>query len=158
MMLVMPIEQKVAHILIKKKLTLAIAESCTGGLLTHRLTNIPGSSAFLQCGIIAYSNQTKIKLLKVSPKMIQKYSAVSEPVAVAMAREVRKIHAADLGISITGIAGPTGGTSQKPVGLIYIALRTKSETICNKYLFKGTRIQIKSQAVQKALGLLQNFI
>ncbi len=153
----MLIEKKISQILIQKKLTLAIAESCTGGLLTHRLTNIPGSSDFLKVGIIAYSNQTKIKLLKISPKVIEKYGSVSNPVAIAMAQGVQKIHQTDFGISITGIAGPNGGSSAKPVGLTYIALSAKTKTICQKFIFKGNRLQIKSQAAIKALQLLLNY-
>lgn len=149
----MSIEKKIAQILIKKKLTLAIAESCTGGLLTHRLTNIPGSSHFLQLSIIAYSNPSKIKLLKVPSQMIEKHGAVSESVAIAMAKNIRKMQKTDFGISITGIAGPTGGNFKKPVGLTYISLGTKSKTICQRFIFKGSRARIKSQAATKALEL-----
>lgn len=154
----MKTEQKVAQALTNQKKSISIAESCTGGLLSHRLTNIPGSSAFLKCGIVAYSNETKEKLLKVPPDILKKYGAVSEQTAVAMAKGVRRIHQTDFGVGITGIAGPDGGTKSKPVGLVYIAVQTKLESLCLKCQFTGTRSAIKLQASSLALELLLEFL
>lgn len=154
----MRIEQKVAQSLIARKKTLAIAESCTGGLLSNRLTNIPGSSNFLKFALIAYSNAAKMKLLKVPQNTINKYGAVSTPVAIAMAKGVQRILKTDFGIGITGIAGPTGGTKAKPVGLTYIAVCSGMETLCLECHFKGTRTSIKTQAATQALQLLDEFL
>lgn len=150
----MQFEEKLAKILLKKKETLCIAESCTGGLLTHRLTNIPGSSAILRLGIIAYANQAKKKLLKVPSLTIKKYGAVSLPVARLMAQNVRKILPCTWGIGITGIAGPGGGTKTKPVGLVYIAVAGSGKTVAQQYHFKGSRLAIKNQTANQALKML----
>ncbi len=150
----MLLAEKVAKSLIEKKKTLSLAESCTGGLLTHRLTNIPGSSQFLECSIVAYSNASKRKLLKIPLKCIKKYGAVSKETATLMAQNVQKIFKTDFGISITGIAGPGGATKTKPVGLCFIALATAKHTRCLQCHFKGNRLQIKSKAVTEALKLL----
>ncbi|MDO8580289.1 MAG: CinA family protein [Candidatus Omnitrophota bacterium] len=148
------LENDVTRVLIKSQKTLAIAESCTGGLLTHRLTNIPGSSRFLKGTVVAYSNTAKSKILNVSSAMMKKYGAVSEPVARAMAQGACKIFGADLSIAITGIAGPTGGTKAKPVGLVFIAAHTPDGTLCLECYFKGSRGRVKSQAADQALKLL----
>ena len=156
---IMLTEEKVAHQLLQTKKTLSVAESCTGGLLAHRLTNIPGSSAFLKAGIVSYSNDAKIKLLKVKPELIKKNGAVSPEVAMAMAQGAQKMHKTDFGIGITGIAGPDGGTKQKPLGLVYIAVHTREgETLCAKCQFKGTRANIKKQASTQALRFLSEFL
>ncbi len=154
----MRIEEKVAQALIKAKKTLAIAESCTGGSLANCLTNIPGSSNFFKWGIIAYSNEAKIKLLKVSEVDIRKRGAVNTQVAIAMAQGARKPFKTDFGIGITGIAGPTGGTKTKPVGLTYIAVSAGMETICLKCQFEGSRKSIKTQAATQALKLIYEFL
>ncbi|MDD3374647.1 MAG: CinA family protein [Candidatus Omnitrophica bacterium] len=150
----MPIEQKIAKILIKNKKTLSLAESCTGGLLSNRLTNISGSSKFLKTGIVAYSNEAKIKFLKVPSGLIKTYGAVSSQVAIKMANGARQALNADYGIGITGIAGPTGGTKNKPVGLVFIAGSSKKQDICIQCQFKGSRLAIKSKICKKALELL----
>ncbi len=150
----MKIEEKTAIRLIKLKKTLAIAESCSGGLLTNRLTNVSGSSQFLKVGIIAYSNEAKSKLLKIPPSLIQKYGAVSHETASAMAQGARLCLQTDFGVSITGIAGPTGGTKTKPIGLTYIAVSFKEKIECVEWHFKGSRLQIKKSATTKALNLL----
>ncbi len=147
-------EQKLSKILLNKGQTIALAESCTGGLLANRFTNIPGSSLFFWLGIIAYDNKAKVNLLKISPNIIKKHGAVSLPVAKLMAQNVRKILNTDFGIGITGIAGPTGGSKNKPVGLVFIALANKQKTILSQCHFKGSRISIKTQAVNKALEML----
>jgi len=154
----MSIEKKVAQALLAERKTLAIAESCTGGLLANRLTNIPGSSNFLKLAVVAYSNDAKVKLLKVPQATIRKYGAVSTQVAIAMAQGVRKALKTDFGIGITGIAGPTGGTKSKPVGLTYIAVCTKIETLCLECHFRGTRINVKNRAATQALQLLHEFL
>ncbi len=154
----MHLEQKVAQQLITNRKTLAIAESCTGGLLTHRMTNVPGISHFLKIGIIAYSNEAKVKILHVPPAVLRRYGAVSEQTAIAMARAVRKIHQSDFGVGITGIAGPSGGGPSKPVGLTYIAIHAGLETLCLQCHFKGNRLAIKSQAANQALRLLNEFL
>jgi len=151
-------EQKIADLLINSKKTLSIAESCTGGLLSNRLTNIAGSSNFLKLALIAYSNDAKTKILKVPPSTLHKHGAVSSQTAIAMAKGARKIFKTDFGIGITGIAGPTGGTKTKPVGLVYIAVCTNVETLCLEYQFRGTRLSIKSQAATQALRLLHEFL
>ena len=154
----MRIEGKVAQSLIKAKKTLAIAESCTGGLLASRLTNIPGSSSFLKLALVTYSNEAKIKLLKIPQTTIRKHGAVSTQVAILMAQGARKSLKTDFGIGITGIAGPAGGTKTKPVGLTYITVCTKIETLCLECRFQGTRISIKTQAATQALRLLHEFL
>lgn len=154
----MRIEEKVARSLIITKKTLAIAESCTGGLLSHRLTNIPGSSNFLKLALVTYSNEAKVKLLKVPEAMIRRYGAVSVQVAAAMAKGAQKSFKTDFGIGITGIAGPTGGTKKKPIGLTYIAVCAGVEMLCLECRFKGTRTGIKTQAASQALRLLYEFL
>ena len=154
----MQLEEKIARILIKKKKTVAVAESCTGGLLAHRLTNIPGSSSFFKIGIITYSNESKIKLLNIPPRLIQRYGAVSAEVAVAMAQGAQKILKTDFGISITGIAGPNGATLQKPIGLTFVAVIHHEKIICAKFHLKGQRQNIKRQAATRALLLLNQFL
>ena len=154
----MSLEKKVAQLLIQRGKTLSVAESCTGGLLCDRLTNIPGSSHFFKCGIIAYSNESKKEFLHVPSQFLMKYGAVSPEVVRRMADSVRKIFKTDFGIGITGIAGPTGKTPQKPVGLTFIAISAKEKNICKKFIFKGNRLAIKSQAVNEALKTLLNLI
>ncbi len=154
----MTLEQKVYQRLTQQKQTLSVAESCSGGLLGHRLTNIAGSSNYFRGGVLVYANETKVKLLKISPSLIKKYGAVSQPIAQQMANAVRKILKTDFGISITGIAGPSGGTKKKPVGLTYIAVAKKNEVICKEYYFKGTRLKIKIAATDWALKQLLTLI
>ena len=150
----MSVEKKAARLLIHRKKTLSIAESCTGGGLSHRLTNIAGSSHFFKLGLVVYSNEAKIKFLKVPSPLLIKHGAVSKEVAKHMAQAVRKILQTDFGIAVTGIAGPGGSTRNKPVGLTFIALSTKNETVCEQFIFKGNRLNIKSQAATQALTML----
>ena len=150
----MRLEQKVFKKFIQSSQTLAIAESCTGGLIGDRLTNIPGSSAFFLLGIVAYDYAAKTKILTVPSPLLIKHGAVSAPVASIMARNVRKILKTDYGLSVTGIAGPGGGNKSKPVGLVFIAVSTRQKTKVKKFLFKGSRVAIKRQACQTALKLL----
>jgi nicotinamide-nucleotide amidase len=135
--------------------TLAVAESCTGGLIASRLTEIPGSSAYLMEGVVAYSNDAKIRTLGVDPALIEKYGAVSAEVADAMAQGVRRHADTDFGLSITGIAGPGGGTAEKPVGLVYIALSDDAHTEHRRLVFPGDRHLIRWRSSQAALDLLR---
>ena len=150
----MRLEQKVFKKFILEAKTLAIAESCTGGLIGDCLTNMPGASAFFLLGIIAYDNAAKSKILGVPPALIKKYGAVSSPVAKVMAQGVRKILKTSYGLSVTGIAGPGGATKGKPVGLVFIAISTRQKATVQKFLFKGTRVAIKKAAAQTALKML----
>ena len=152
----MRLEKKVAELLTQHNKTLSLAESCTGGHLANLLTNIPGSSAFFKFGVIAYHNDAKTKLLQVPSSFLKKFGAVSPEVAQRMAQNVRKILNTDFSVAITGIAGPTGNTVAKPIGLTYIAAATRKKNFCFKYLFKGNRVQIKRQAARQALKLLIN--
>ncbi|MCG0277921.1 MAG: competence/damage-inducible protein A [Thermanaeromonas sp.] len=148
------LEGVVGNLLTRKGLTLAVAESCTGGLLAHRLTNIPGSSAYFRQGVVAYDNNIKVKVLGVNAKILASKGAVSEEVALAMARGVRDLAGTDIGIGITGIAGPGGGTPAKPVGLVYLALNCQGNAQVRRELFQGPREEIKWRATQSALDML----
>ena len=150
----MTLEQRIAKLLIHQKKTLAVAESCTGGLLCHRLTNIPGSSRFFKFGWILYSNESKARLLKISPRIFVEHGAVSGQAAQQMAEGIRGVLKTDFGIGVTGIAGPAGGTRQKPVGLVFIAVAASDQTLTESHVFKGNRKRIKSQAATRALRLL----
>ena len=141
--------------LIQKKLTISVAESCTGGLLANNLTRLSNSSKYFQIGLITYSNNAKIKILKVSKKIIHKYGAVSPETCEAMVKNLAKISKSIISISITGIAGPNGGTKLKPVGLVYIGVKKGKITQINKYLFKSkTRSSIQKATVKQALNLI----
>lgn len=150
--------EKLANLLIKKNLTISLAESCTGGLLCHYLTNVAGSSNYFKFGVVCYSNESKINILKVSKKTIKIYGAVSEKCAKEMAKGVRKLGQTNLGLSITGIAGPSGGTKNKKVGLVYIAVSDAKKVISKKFQFKGKRIEIKKNAVEEGLKMLREYI
>ncbi|MFX1537320.1 MAG: CinA family protein [Promethearchaeota archaeon] len=152
------IEKEVAKLLIERKWTLATAESCSGGLLSHRLTNIPGSSAYFLCGYIVYSNQSKIELLGVSPKTIESYGAVSAQTALEMAKGARQRTKATLAISVTGIAGPGGATLTKPVGLVYLGLSSPEEALFQQFNFTGNRLAIKLQTTQSSLKFLKEYL
>jgi len=149
------LEGVVGEKLLKSKKNMAIAESCTGGLIANRITDVPGSSKYFKTGIIAYSNQAKELLLDVPPGIIERYGAVSKQVAVKMAQGARRIFNADIGISVTGIAGPTGATKNKPLGLVFIALSKNNKTICKEFRFPGDRVTVKWQASQAALDMLR---
>jgi PncC family amidohydrolase len=141
--------------LIKKKIKISLAESCTGGLLASSITSINGSSKILGLGLVTYSNQAKIKLLKINKNIIKKYGAVSHECCLAMVKNLSKISKANINVSITGIAGPTGGTKQKPVGLVYIGIKKGNKIQVNKCLFKNKkRIAIQRATVKKALNLI----
>jgi len=147
-------ESEVGKILRKRKMTIAVAESCTGGLLSSRITDSSGSSDYFIVGIVAYSNKIKENILGVSPGLLQKYGAISKQVALEMAEGARLLANADTGIGVTGIAGPTGGTKKKPVGLVYIAIITNKKQIVKEFRFKGSRKEIKFKASQAALDII----
>ena len=139
----------------KKKLKISFAESCTGGLLSSAITSISGSSKVFNLGLVTYSNQSKIKVLKVSKKIIRKYGAASEQVCKAMAKNVSKIGKTNMSVSVTGIAGPNGGTRKKPVGLVYVGIKKGNKICIKKYLFKNKgRSYIQKATVNKCLGLI----
>jgi len=151
------LEEVIATLLIEKKLTIAVAESCTGGLITSRLTDVSGSSDYLERGLVTYSNAAKISMLKVPAEIIEKHGAVSEETARLMAEGVRKLAGTDLGLASTGIAGPTGGTKEKPVGTVYLAVADAQKTICRHYTFRWDRKRNKEVFSEAALFLLKNF-
>ena len=142
----------------KSKITLAVAESCTGGYISNMITNVSGASNVFELGIVCYSNSSKINLLNISPDFLIQYGAVSEIVAKHLANNVRILSNVTIGIGITGIAGPTGGTPEKPVGLVYIGFSTQKETIVKKFQFQVNRIKFKEEVLKEILTLLQNFV
>jgi nicotinamide-nucleotide amidase len=152
------LEGIIGRLLTEKGLTLAVAESCTGGLLTDRLTDVPGSSAYLERGLVTYSNQSKIGLLGVPEAVIVQHGAVSEETARLMAEGVRRRADVDLGLSTTGVAGPGGGLESKPVGTVYIALADAENTVCRTYAFRWDRRRNKIIATQAALMMLKRYL
>jgi len=152
------LELRVGELLVQRGLTVATAESCTGGLIGHLLTNVSGSSAYVLGGIIAYSNEIKQALLGVDAITLERYGAVSEPVALEMARGARLRFGADLAVSATGIAGPTGGTPEKPVGLVYIGLAARDGERSVRYVWNEDRLGNKQRSAEAALRLLLDFL
>ena len=143
----------------KKKFKISLAESCTGGLLASTITSIPGSSKILNLGLVTYSNQSKIKLLKIPKKTIKKYGAVSKDVCLAMVINVNKIGKNSISVSTTGIAGPSGGSKKKPIGLVYVGIKKGNKTYIKKYLFKNRgRAYIQKATVAECLKLILRFI
>ena len=150
---------KIVKLLTKKKLTVSFAESCTGGLLASTITSINGSSKVFNMGLVTYSNNAKIKLLGVPKKTIIKFGAVSYETCLSMVKNLSKISKSNISISITGVAGPNGGTKEKPVGLVYIGLKKGSKTIIKKNLFKSKkRISIQKATVNQALKMILNIL
>jgi PncC family amidohydrolase len=152
------LEEVVGNMLRKQKLSLAVAESCTGGMLGEIVTSIPGSSDYFKGGIISYHGEIKEKLLGVSRKTMIRYGQVSEQVACAMAQGVRKICQSDIGLSITGIAGPGGGSQEKPVGLVYIALADEQQNIVQKHQLHKDRQTIRLRSARRALNILRLYL
>ena len=151
--------KKLVYKLIKNKIKVACAESCTGGMLSSSITSVSGSSKIFNVGLVTYSNQAKIKLLKVPKKIIEKHGAVSMQCCLSMVNNLKKISKADICISITGIAGPKGGTKEKPVGLVYIGIKKGNKIKINKCLFKNkNRASIQKATVKKAIKLILNII
>lgn len=138
-----------------KKLTIACAESCTGGLLTSRLTDVAGSSEYVMGSVVSYSNDVKMKVLGVKESTLATVGAVSEDTARQMAEGVRRVIGTEVGIGVTGIAGPGGGSAEKPVGLVYIAVSVlDNETVVTKNIFIGSRAEVKKQTTEKAMDML----
>ena len=155
----MDLKKKIVSLSKRKKLKLAIAESCTGGMLSSAITSVSGSSKVFNLGLVAYSNEVKIKLLKVPKKIIKKYGSVSEQVCKMMAKNVSKIGKTDMSVSVTGIAGPSGGTRKKPVGLVYVGIKKGNIIIIKKYLFKNKgRSYIQKATVNKCQGLILSIL
>ena len=153
------ISHKIIKLLKNKKIKISFAESCTGGMLSSAITSVSGSSKVFNLGLVAYSNESKIKVLKISKKVIRKYGAVSEQVCKAMAKNISKINKTDMSVSVTGIAGPSGGTKRKPVGLVYIGVKKANKIKVKRYLFKSKkRAQIQRLAVNKSLDLILGFL
>ena len=151
-------KNRLSDILILKSLTISTAESCTGGLIGHLITSIPGSSKYFMGGIISYSNQAKCNLLGVSPDTLEQYGAVSEQTAKEMAMGVKEKFRSDIGISVTGIAGPDGGSIEKPVGTVYMGFVFDNEPLAIKYIFKGNRSEIKQQTAETALENIRRYL
>jgi nicotinamide-nucleotide amidase len=149
------LEGMIGALLTEKKLTISVAESLTGGLLADRITNVPGSSAYFERGVVTYSNRSKTELLGVPEEVLKEHGAVSKEVAVLMAEGVRRASGTDIGVSTTGIAGPAGGTDKKPVGTIFIAVTDGKRTICRDFVFKWERRRIKEITTQWALELIR---
>ena len=152
------LSQKVVKLLSKKRLKISLAESCTGGLLSSSITSISGSSKVFTLGLVTYSNQAKINILKVPKKIIMKHGAVSYQTCLAMVKNLNKISKTNISVSITGVAGPKGGTNQKPVGLVYIGIKKGKKTLVKKNYFKSNkRSLIQKATVNKALNLILSF-
>ena len=155
----MSLNQKVVNILKRKNLKISFAESCTGGLLSSAITSVNGSSKVFTIGLVTYSNQSKIEVLKVSKQLIKRYGAVSIQCCLAMVNNLSKISESKICVSVTGVAGPKGGSNQKPVGLVYIGLKIGKKIIVNKCNFKNAgRLFIQKQAVKKTFNLLLKLI
>jgi nicotinamide-nucleotide amidase len=154
----MNLEQEVGNLLRRKALTLGLIESASGGLISHRITNIPGSSDYYKGSVTAYSNEAKVKVVGVREDTINRYGAVSAEVAEEMAVGGRRLLAVDICLSDTGIAGPTGASPEKPVGLFYIGLSHKGGTFSQKHIFPRNREQNKQSAAEVALGWLKEYL
>ena len=153
------LSSKIVNLLTKKKLTVSFAESCTGGLLASSITSISGSSKIFNMGLVTYSNNSKVKLLKVPKKTITYYGAVSYETCLLMVKNLSKISKSNISVSVTGVAGPNGGTKEKPVGLVFIGLKKGNKTIIRKNLFKSKkRTLIQKATVKKVLKMILNAI
>ena len=153
------LSQKIVKLLTKKKLKISFAESCTGGLLSSSITSITGSSKIFTLGLVTYSNQSKISILKVPKSIIRKNGAVSYETCLSMVKNLSIISKTNISVSITGIAGPKGGTKKKPIGLVFIGIKKDNKTLIRKYLFVNKkRNSIQRKAVSKALNLVLSFV
>ena len=152
------LSQRIVKLLSKKRLKISFTESCTGGLLSSSITSVSGSSNVFTLGLVTYSNQAKINILKVPKRIIMKHGAVSYETCLSMVKNLYKISKTNISVSITGVAGPKGGTKQKPVGLVYIGIKKGNKTLVKKYLFKNKkRNSIQRATVNKALNLILSF-
>ena len=153
------ISQKIVKILKEKKLKISFAESCTGGMLSSAITSVSGSSKIFTLGLVTYSNESKNRILKVPKQIIKKHGAVSIQCCFSMVNNLSKISKSNIAVSITGIAGPGGGTKQKPVGLVYVGIKRGNKVKVNRYLFKNkSRSNIQKTAVKKSLELILNIL
>jgi nicotinamide-nucleotide amidase len=150
-----PIEHETGKLLLKKKLTISVAESCTGGLVCSKLTNIPGSSDYITGGVVAYSNSSKIKMLGVRRDTLSKFGAVSKQTAMEMAEGIRKRALTDIGLSVTGIAGPSGATKTKPIGFVWIGYSDKSRCYAKEFIFTKDRLRNKEIMSKMALEIVR---
>ena len=151
--------QKVVKLLGKKNLKISFAESCTGGLLSSSITSVSGSSKVFALGLVAYSNESKNNILKIPKKILRKYGAVSYETCLSMVKNLSKISKTEVSLSITGTAGPKGGSRKKPVGLVYIGIKKRNKTLVKKHLFKNKgRLYIQKTAVDRSLDLILSFI
>ena len=153
-----PIEYKIGEFLCSKSLTISTAESCTGGMVASKLIGYPGISEVFKEGAITYSNEAKIKRLGVNKETLENFGAVSYETAVEMAQGIAREACTDIGISTTGIAGPGGGTNEKPVGLVYIAIKIKNKTVVKKFMFDGNREHVRYKATISALEMINKEI
>jgi len=154
----MSVEQVIGALLVDQGLTLVTAESCTGGLVAHRITNISGSSDYYLGGFVTYSNEAKERDLGVRHETLVAHGAVSEETAREMARGARERMAADIGVSVTGIAGPTGGSLEKPVGLVYVGLSAPGAEHCQRYMWQGDRLANKERSAEAALQMVLAYL
>lgn len=152
------LSEKIVDLLIEKGLTISCAESCTGGMLSARLIGVSGVSAVYKCGYVTYSNQSKHEILNVKNSTLKQYGAVSSQTAKEMAKGASRKAKSDVAVSITGIAGPEGGTEEKPVGLVYMACNVKGNITVQKFNFKGNRAEVRESATSAAMILLKNCI
>ncbi len=150
--------RSLGRLLRESRLTLGVAESCTGGRLGDAITNVPGSSDYFLGGIISYSNEVKTSILGVDAGVLADKGAVSSEVALEMANGVRQVMRSDIGVAVTGIAGPAGGSRTKPVGLVYIAVSSGAHSTCAKNTFEGSRTSIKKQSIEKAIEMIEDFV
>ncbi len=149
-----PLEVMLGELLLPRGLWLATAESCTGGLISHLITNVSGSSSYYLGGVTSYSNEAKVRLLGVSRDTLEQHGAVSEQTVLEMARGIRTVMGADIGVSVSGIAGPTGGTPDKPVGTVWIGLSSVKEEYARHFLWTGDRLAVKEQSAQAAFQMV----
>lgn len=154
----MNLEFELGKILTEKNLTIACAESCTGGLLTSRLTDIVGSSAYVQGSIVSYSNAVKNSVLNIKAETLKEFGAVSEQTARQMSSNVRELFKTDIGVGVTGIAGPGGGSSEKPVGTVYISVSNSDNVIVKRFNFSGSRSEIKNQSCDAAMKMVMDLV
>ena len=152
------IEARIGRILKERRMKIAVAESCTGGHIANRITNIQGASDYFDLGFVTYSNDSKELYLFVTEEVIAEKGAVSSEVAKAMAEGLREATDADIALSVTGVAGPGGGSPEKPVGTVFVGLASKDGTFVNKFLFSGDRISIKEQTSEEALKLVLDYL
>jgi nicotinamide-nucleotide amidase len=152
------VEKTIGALLRKRGWTVSVAESCTGGLVSHWITNVSGSSDYFEGGVVSYSNRAKADHLRIPSAFVEKHGAVSAQVAKMMAEGVQKAFETTFGLSTTGVAGPTGGTRKTPVGLVFMGISDGRRACVKKEIFRGTRLQVKQQAAQKCLELFKDFL